>query len=57
MMKLFKGQSKMTYKMKHKPVKEGFKFFPLNDAMTGYCFVLILAGKLDKKKGQAWDIF
>ena len=46
----------MTYEMKHKPIKEGFKFFALNDAMTGYCFVVFPAGKLDKKKGQTWDI-
>ena len=46
----------MTYEMKHKPIKEGFKFFALNDAMTRYCFVVFPAGKLDKKKGQTWDI-
>ena len=55
-MKLFKGWSEMTYEMKHKPIKEGYKFFALNDAMTGYCFVVFPAGKLDKKKGQTWDI-
>ena len=49
MMKLFKGQSNQTYCMKKKPIKEGYKFFVLCDACTGFvCYFMPLG--LNKKK-------
>ena len=38
MMKLFKGRSNMTHRMKKKPIKEGFKFYTMVCALSGYCF-------------------
>lgn len=35
-MQRFKGRSTETYRMKNKPVKEGFKFWGLCDSKTGY---------------------
>ena len=37
MMGKFKGRSGETYRMKNKPISEGFKFYALVDALTGYC--------------------
>ena len=49
----------MTYLMKFKPIDVGYKFFALNDAMTGWCYVVILEGYADdekKKEGKrTWD--
>jgi hypothetical protein len=41
MMKKFKGQSAHTTRIKNKPIKEGYKFFYLCDASTGYVFNFI----------------
>ena len=49
----------MTYLMKFKPIDVGYKFFALNDAMTGWCYVVIPEGYADdekKKEGKrTWD--
>ena len=34
-MKLFKGRSNMTHRMKKKPIKEGFKFYAMVCALSG----------------------
>ena len=52
MMKLFKGRSKQTYRMKKKPIKEGYKFFALCDAHTGFVYYFMPSGLREKKKGQ-----
>ena len=44
MMKLFKGRSKQTHRMKNKPMKKGYKFFAICDAVTGYIWNLIPDG-------------
>ena len=48
MMKLFKGRSKQTHRMKNKPIKEGYKFFALCDATCGYIWNIIPDGRLEK---------
>jgi hypothetical protein len=48
MMKLFKGRSGQTIRMKNKPIKEGYKFFAICDASTGYVWDLIPDGRLVK---------
>ena len=47
-MKRFKGRSSQTTRMKNKPIKEGFKFFALCDAETGYVYEFIPNGRLEK---------
>ncbi len=49
MMKRFKGRSKDTHRMKHKPIKEGFKFWALCDSSTGYCYSYFPAGRWSEK--------
>ena len=51
MMKLFKGWSKQTYCMKKKPIKEGYKFFALCKACTGFVYYFMPLGLNEKKKG------
>ena len=46
MMKLFKGRSGQTWRMKHKPIKEGYKFFALCDKETGLVFSFFPDGRL-----------
>jgi hypothetical protein len=48
MMKLFKGRSGQTHRMKNKPIKEGYKFFSLCDAKTGYVFAMLPDGRLER---------
>ena len=48
MMKGFKGRSPQTHRMKNKPIKEGFKFFAICDAETGYVYDFIPDGRLEK---------
>ena len=50
MMKLFKGRSKMTYRMKKKPIKEGYKFYAICDASTGFIYFILPDGLTEKKK-------
>eukprot|EP00977_Amphora_coffeiformis_P010453 scaffold2444_cov88-Amphora_coffeaeformis.AAC.1 len=49
MMKLFKGRSGQTTRMKGKPIKEGYKFWALYDAETGYIFDFIPDGRLESR--------
>ena len=46
-MNLFKGRCSQTVRMKAKPIKEGFKFFALCDATTGYVFAFVPNGRQD----------
>ena len=50
MMKIFKGLSNMTHRMKKKPIKEGFKFYAMVCALSGYCFFFFPDGLKEKKK-------
>ena len=40
----------MTYRMKKKPIKEGYKFFALCDAGTGFIYYILPDGLNEKKK-------
>ena len=55
MMKLFKGRSHMTVRMKCKPIKEGFKFYAICDSSTGFVYHFIPDGLRDKQKGTIVD--
>ena len=44
----------MTHWMKKKPIKEGYKFFALCDAQTGFCYVTFPDGLKDKS-GMIWE--
>jgi len=44
MMKIFKGRSHMTVRMKCKPIKEGFKFYAICDSSTGFVYHFIPDG-------------
>ena len=44
----------MTHRMKKKPIKEGYKFFALCDAQTGFCYVTFPDGLKDKS-GMIWE--
>lgn len=49
-MKLFKGRSAQSVQMKNKPIKEGFKFFAICDAVTGFVYAFIPSGRLEGDK-------
>ena len=49
MMKRFKGRSGQTARMKGKPIKEGYKFWALCDATTGYVYEFFLDGRQQKQ--------
>ena len=40
----------MTYRMKKKSIKEGFKFYAMVYALSGYCFFFFPDGLKEKKK-------
>lgn len=44
MMRLFKGWSGQTHRMKNEPIKEGCKFFSLCDTKTGFACALLPDG-------------
>ena len=44
----------MTHQMKKKPIKEGYKFFALCDAQTGFCYVTFPDGLKDNS-GMIWE--
>jgi hypothetical protein len=48
MMKLFKGWSGHTHRMKNKPIKQGYKFFAICDAKNGYVWPMVPDGQLEK---------
>ena len=50
MLKKFKGRSAMTFRMKKKPEKEGYKLYAICDTSTGYVFDFFPDGRLEKKK-------
>ena len=47
--KKFKGRSKQTFRMKNKPVKEGYKFWEVWCAATGFCYKVIPAARVGNK--------
>ena len=49
MMKRFKGRALDTVRMKNKPIKEGYKFFAIADAETGFVYDMIPDGRLEKR--------
>ena len=55
-MKKFKGRSSQTVRMKNKPIKEGFKFFALCDATTGFVYAFKPSGRLEENKITAMVI-
>ena len=55
MMKLFKGRSNITYWMKKKPIKEGFKFFAMCDASNGFVYYYLPSGLNEKRKRTIAD--
>ena len=50
MMKLFKDRSNMTHRLKKKTTKEGFKFYAMVCALSGYYFFFFPDGLKEKKK-------
>ena len=48
MMRLFKGQSVQTVHMKQKPIKEGYKFWSICCAQSGFCWTIIPAAQIKK---------
>ena len=48
MMKRFKGRSAQTLRIKNKPIKEGYKFFSICCALTGFVYDIIPDGQLEK---------
>ena len=55
MMKLFKGRSFQTVRMKFKPIKEGFKFYAIYDSTTGFVYFFLPDDMKDKHKGTIVD--
>ena len=60
-MKLFKGRSNMTHIMKCKPIPQGYKFYAMCCATSGFCFFFFPDGLKDKKKrkiheGVVWCV-
>ena len=55
MMKLFKGRSNMTHRMKKKPIKEGFKLYAMVCAWSDFCFFFFSDGLKEKKKRGITD--
>ena len=48
MMKLFKGRTAQSHRLKNKPIKEGYKFFSICSSLTGFVYDLIPDGRLEK---------
>ena len=61
-MKFFKGWSSMTQKMKNKPTKEGFKYYAMCCATSGWCYFYFPDGlhgdyaRKNNKKGIAKSV-
>ena len=59
-MKLFKGRSNMTHTMKCKPIPQGYKFYAMCCATSGFCFFFFPDGLKDKKRkiheGVVWCV-
>ena len=50
MMKLFKGCSNTTHRINCKPIKEGYKFYAVCNAKTGFVYFFLPDGLKEKKK-------
>lgn len=50
MMRKFKGRSMQTHRMKNKPIKEGYKFFAICDAQTGFVYHFFPDGQKETNK-------
>jgi hypothetical protein len=55
MLRKFKGRSAQTYRMKRKPDKEGYKFFALACATTGYVYSFHPDGRLENSRSKIFD--
>ena len=55
MIKLFKGRSNTTHRMKKKPIKDGFKFCAMVSALSVYCFFFFPNDLKRKKKRSIAD--
>ena len=51
MMYRFKGKSKETYRMRGKPIREGYKYFSLCDAATKFIWRMFPYGRVSTKCG------
>jgi hypothetical protein len=45
----------MTVRMKKKPIKEGYKFYALCDASTGFVYCFVPDGLREKKKKKIFE--
>jgi hypothetical protein len=45
----------MTVQMKKKPIKEGYKFYALCDASTGFVYCFVPDGLREKKKKKIFE--
>ena len=52
MMRLFKGRSVQTFHMKQKPIKEGYKFWSICCAQSGFCWKIIPAAHVGNEEGR-----
>ena len=51
-MKKFKGRSRQTFRMKNKPISEGYKFWAICCANSGYCYHFIPASQTGNVEGR-----
>ena len=51
MMTRFKGRSRDTYRMKSKPIKEGFKYFAIADSECTFVWHLVPYGRVNTRVG------
>lgn len=51
MMARFKGRSRETYRMRGKPIREGYKFFSLCDAQSKFIWRMFPYGRVSHKHG------
>ena len=51
MMARFKGRSRDTYRMKAKPIKEGFKYFAIADSQSTFVWHLVPYGRVNTRVG------
>ena len=51
-MKKFKGHSRQTFQMKNKPISEGYKFWAICCAISGYFYHVIPAARTGNVEGR-----
>ena len=52
MMRLLKGRSVQSFHMKQKPIKEGYKFWSICCAQSGFCWKIIPAACVGNEEGR-----